>query len=465
MKKTIKVILTIGLLVSFVPSNSAYAAEKPTVVSFTMTPDTVDVATTNTVVSFDLTVSSATGIFSTQSLLTLTDGANHSLTAMLLRTDSPVNSALSTVKFHGSLTVPPFMPNGVYSASATPISALNASGNSGYATDTLFPTSTSKVFGAEDSLLVRNGGDLNFALATFTGPTYDKTLGNTFINKKYNSVAAPVLKVGESYNPSDYYELLVPSLALSVKSNTPSICSADGPTLKFVAQGSCSFTVFTPKTLDYQYFKSDQTLTITAGRTKPTYFVGTIPTQSSSVLPLVITGPTIFSPFGLIVPVSSTPTVCYTTGNFINVISGGTCTVNYSTPGDATFLASDVYPLTFQITRATQSVSFTIPTTVSLASKSLSLSATASSGAAVTFQSNSPDICSVTGNSLNLLKAGACQIQAQQIGTTTIAPATSIQSITVVGISTSAKKLICVKNGKSKTVVGTKCPSGYKIKK
>jgi hypothetical protein len=430
-----------------------------------MTPDTVDVATANTVVTFDLTVSSATGIFSTQTLLTLTDGANHSLTAMLVRTDSPVNSALTTVKFHGSLTVPPFMPNGVYGASANPISALNASGNGGYATDSLFPTSTSKVYGAEDSLLVRNGGELNFALTTFTGPSYDKTLGNTFINKKYNSVAAPVLKVGESYNPSDYYELLVPSLALNVKTNTPSICTSDGSTVKFVMQGACSFTVYTPKTLDYQYFKSDQTLSISAGRTKPTYSVGSIPTQSSAVLPLVITGPTIFSPFGLIVPVTSTPTVCYTTGNFINVISGGTCTVNYSTPSDTTYLASDVYPLTFQITRASQTVSFTTPTTISLASKSLSLTATASSGAPVTFQSNSPDICSVTGNSLNLLKSGACQIEARQVGSTTIAPATSSQLITVLGASTTTKKLICTKNGKSKVVIGTKCPTGFKLKK
>jgi hypothetical protein len=105
-----------------------------------------------------------------------------------------------------------------------------------------------------------------------------------------------------------------------------------------------------------------------------------------------------------------------------------------------------------------------------LASKALTLTATASSGAPVTFQSDSPTICSVTGNSLNLLKAGNCQVEAIQVGSATVSPASVTQSIAVTGTlpaskTGKAKTIICVKNGKSKTFTGSKCPAGFKAKK
>ena len=138
--------------------------------------------------------------------------------------------------------------------------------------------------------------------------------------------------------------------------------------------------------------------------------------------------------------------------------------MNYSSPASATFLASDVYTLTFQITRTAQSVSFTLPNSVALSTKLISLTASATSGAPVTFQSNSPAICTVTGSLLNLLKAGACQVTALQVGTSTISPASVVQSIAVTG-AVASKRLICIKNGKSKVISGTKCPLGYKAKK
>jgi hypothetical protein len=89
----------------------------------------------------------------------------------------------------------------------------------------------------------------------------------------------------------------------------------------------------------------------------------------------------------------------------------------------------------------------------------------------LTFQSDSLTICSVTGNSLNLLAPGNCQVEAIQAGTTTVSPASATQSITVTGIAAAvakkpaAKKVACVKNGKTRTFAGAKCPAGYRVKK
>jgi hypothetical protein len=132
--------------------------------------------------------------------------------------------------------------------------------------------------------------------------------------------------------------------------------------------------------------------------------------------------------------------------------------------------------MTFQITREAQTISFVAPATVPLASKSVALSASASSGQLVTYFSSTPAICSVTGSSLNLLTAGTCHVTASQVGTTKIAPVSLDQTIRVISDSVAsksgakassgtAKKLVCIKNGKAKTVTGKVCPSGYKPKK
>jgi hypothetical protein len=173
-------------------------------------------------------------------------------------------------------------------------------------------------------------------------------------------------------------------------------------------------------------------------------------------------------PTGVVTPVSLTPSVCFGTGFYVTITSGGTCTLTYSTSGTVSYLPSDLYTLTFQISRTVQTISFNAPASAAVSTKSLPLSATTSGGQLVTFLSSTPTICSVTGNSLNLLKVGTCQVTASQNGTTTMAPVSAVQSIAITGtpvVAKAVKKLACIKNGKTKTVTSKTCPSGYKVKK
>ena len=462
--------LTAFLVAGVIQPTHADTSAKPIVVSFTVSPEVVDLASGNTKVTIDLVVSNPTGILSPQTIATLSDGGANNAVVPLVRTDSPINNALQTVKFEGTVSVAT-LPAGAYLVTATPITGLNANGTAGLQTDLLTATTSSNFVGAKNALLVRSNGDLNFAYSTFIGPAFNKSLANVFVNPKYNTVASPIWKVGETFNPSDYYELAVASLALKVKTTTPGVCSTDGVKLTLIATGACSFTVYTDKTSEYRYFKDDQTVSVTAARVKPTYFISTIPTQSSTTLPLSIQGPYLMSPSGLVTPTSATPSVCYGAGFYITIISGGTCTLNYASPGDANYLPSDVYTLTFQITRTAQTVTFAAPVTAALSTKSLALNATASSSQLVTFLSSTPTVCSVTGSSLNLLSTGTCHITASQIGTATISPASAEQNIVITGAQAAAKaspkvvaKVACIKNRKIKTFIGKKCPLGYKLK-
>ena len=453
------------IMSSFTPA-SAETSNQPVVVSFTMSPDVVNVSNQISTVSIDLTVSNPTGIASTQTTATLSNATGVSLATYLLRSDSPFNPSLQKVTFHGTLSIPSTIPSGIYSLSANPVTGLNSDGSIGLSTPILKATTTSSLVGASNNVLIRRDGYLNFSYPTFVGPTFNNQLGGTFTSPSYISAPAPIWKVGETFHPSDYYELKVPSLVLKVSTSTPSTCLSDGMNLSFISVGACSFMVYTDQTFDYQVYKDLENVSITAARVKPTYNVGIIADQSSTTLPLTIPGPLIFnSSGGLISPVSTTPTVCYGAGSYINIISGGTCSLSYSSPATSSFLASDNYSLTFQVKRNAQTITFNPPISVKLPSKAIDLSASSSSGLPITFQSGTPSICTVAGSSLSVLKAGICSVQALQAGTTTIAPASATQSLLITGSVPNVKKLLCLKSGKAKVILGAKCPAGYRAKK
>lgn len=83
-------------------------------------------------------------------------------------------------------------------------------------------------------------------------------------------------------------------------------------------------------------------------------------------------------------------------------------------------------------TGSVQSISFTAPTSTQ-AGQTVALSATANSGLVVTFSSQTPAICSVSGTQVTTLAAGTCTIAADQAGDTThwTAAPTVTQSFTV----------------------------------
>ena len=465
-----KVMLSaIVLSVSIFQFTPAQANQKPIVESFTFTPNEVDLLSTNTLVNIELIVSHPSGIENISTLATFTSSRNDTLSTLLTRTDSPLNSSLAKVTFKGSISIPRLINTGVYTLTTANIKN-NSSAGYQYETGLIEAAKVRTLMGAESGLLVKNNGELNLAYDTFVGPAYDTTLGISFNDlNTYKPSNLPIWKVGESYQPSKYYELRVKSLSLLVNSTTPSVCSSDGKELKMIAQGTCSFTVSTAKTNDYAAKVSNQSATVTAARVKPTLNIEKISNQTSVGLPKTIEIFRVYSPTGdWVLPQSTTPETCLPNGFFVRLISGGTCTLTFQTAETSTYLASDLYNSSFEISRSSQTITFTPPATANLASRTVALSATASSGGAVTFSTTSTGICSIAGSTLTLLKSGNCLVTATQAGTSTLAPASATATTTIVGVAQPVKKTITCSKGKStKKVTGTnpKCPTGYKLKK
>jgi len=463
MKKFLSVTLLAVLGLSMAVAPAAQASESPKVESVKFTPTEIELTSSNTTVSVELVVSHPSGVQTPYVLAKLSNGSTIEYSIKLDRTESPVNYAAAKITFAGSSVLPNNILEGPYTLTISEVKN-NPSAGYQYSTGTITVPEFRKLYGAENSLLVRKSGKLNYAIDTFIGPTTDATLANSFTDKvKYNPQVAPIFRVGEIYDPNKYFELVTSGLQLSVDSSSPTICSSDGKILTFLAVGACNFKVYTAATNDYKEFIVYQSANIGTKRVKPTFNVGTVDTQASKDLPKNIQVAQVYSQSeGWILPKSATPNVCIASGYTVQIISGGTCTLTYQTSESGDWLASDLYKLTFEITRDAQTMTFDLPATAKVGSKGLTLSATASSAGAVTFAAAPTNVCEVSGTTLNLKGKGTCQVTATQSGTTTIAPVSATKSIAVSPASVAKKTITCVKGSKKIKTNAAKCPKGYK---
>ena len=471
----VKSILIAAVLALALTPAIAGANVKPVVESFTFTPNDFDLISVNTNVIFELVVSHPSGIRNSSTQVTLTGPYGSTLATNLIRTDSPINLALTKVTFKGTLNVSQAALAGAYSVSAAEVESNSSAGNI-YGTGVITPNKLRDLIGAENALLVRNSGDLNLVYNTFVGPTHETTLGISYNNPAtYNNTNPPIWKVGETYVPSKFFEVRVPTLPLVVSVTTPMVCSTDGKEHKLIDTGNCVFKVSTAKTKDYAAKESTQVVTVTAGRTKPELIMSEIANQTSKNLPKTIEIFRVYSPAGIyILPQATTPTVCIAAGFYVQIVGGGTCTLTYQSEANTSYLASDLYKVSCEVSRDPQTITFTPPTTVDIAGKTLALTATASSGGAITYSTTSVESCSVAGATLNLLMAGNCVITATQGGSSTLAPVSTTATIMLTGTIAkpvvpvvSKKTIVCVKGKTTKKVSGSnpKCPKGYKVKK
>jgi hypothetical protein len=440
----------------------------PEVEIFRASPTTVDLSSQSPVVNFELRISHNIGIKSDSTTLWLNSQDKRFLaSAKLEKTETFVKADKTIAVFKGSITVPSYFDSGIYDFYAEPIEGLPArNSNAIPRSQNLFPDRLNDFAGAEKSILVRIGGELNLKSKTFVGPAY--TSETYFLDDKPRNLFSvpPITKVNEVYDPTNFFELRAQSAKLEIESYSPKICSVVNNKLMLLQVGNCDFRVFTKKTKDYVENSFRLNFEVTGARWKPEIDVPKISPQSSLDLPKLLEVTKAYSNNGeLVSPVSITPGTCLGAGQYwVKLLSGGTCTLTYRTQATQNNVESDLYTVSFEITRALQSIEFAPSLSVDLKSKTLTLSASVSSGAAVTFAAEPAANCTVTGNTLNLLKAGNCAVTAQQAGTATIAPISKTVTISITGKSARELRTIsCVKGSKkvSVTKAKPKCPKGY----
>ena len=396
------------------PVAHAVDYERPKAESFTVSPIEIDIAQVNPVLTFTLVVSHNVGISSTFTSVNLTNPDNNiKLSARLNRVDSPIDFNLKQVTFKGTLTLPNSTPAGLYTFTADPVNAFSTMGaGSTPNTGIISPKKFSDFVDGETSIIVRANGDLNLNYQTFVGPSY--TSQNSVFDGKPRTLFTdvPIWKVGETYKVSDYFEMRTPLASLQISTSSPSVCTSDGKVMKFIDTGTCTFTVYTPKTKNYQLKSLDLSQAISPGRPKQTIGVTKIADQIVISYPkIIIVTPAYTTTGDLVVPNSTTPGICTATGGGVNLIASGTCTLTYQASATSTQLTSDLYTQTFKIK-----------------------------------------------------KDGEVLVEPTPVATPT-------PTATPTPVATAApvvkKTITCVKGKKSvkKTAISPKCPAGYKVKK
>lgn len=126
---------------------------------------------------------------------------------------------------------------------------------------------------------------------------------------------------------------------------------------------------------------------------------------------------------------SLTSAVCTVNGNTVTLLTTGTCTIQATQPGNASFNAAPPVAQSFAVKstqKSDQTITFAKPADKQLGDLPFALSASASSGLPVSFTSNTPGVCTVSGNSVTLIAVGTCSITATQDGNASVNPATPV---------------------------------------
>lgn len=309
-------------------------------------------------------------------------------------------------------------------ASAPP--ALGATASSGlaisYASNsggvcTVAGSTISFVSGGTCSITASQAGNANYVPATSVTRTFEVTQAPNVItfpplsNTPFTS-APPVLGATASSG-----------LAVSYASNSGSVCTVSGGAISFVAVGTCSITASQAGNAIYAPATSvTNTFEVTAGANTITFppLADTPFTSSPPALSATASS-------GLAVSyASNSGSVCTVSGGAISFVAVGTCSITASQAGNSNYAPATSVTNTFQVTPGVNTITFPALADTPLTSAPPTLAATASSGLAVSYASNSGSVCTVSGGTISFVAAGTCSITASQAGNGNYAPATSV---------------------------------------
>jgi uncharacterized protein (TIGR03437 family) len=129
---------------------------------------------------------------------------------------------------------------------------------------------------------------------------------------------------------------------------------------------------------------------------------------------------------------STTQSVCTISGNTVTIVATGLCSIQASQAGNATYAPAPNVTQSFTVTAASQTITFGPLSNQTYGAAPFTVSATATSGLAVSFASTTPLVCTVSGSTVTIVGAGSCTIQATQPGNGNYSAAPAVpQSFTV----------------------------------
>jgi hypothetical protein len=212
------------------------------------------------------------------------------------------------------------------------------------------------------------------------------------------------------------------ALPVTFTSTTPTICTAggtNGATITLLKAGTC--TIQASQAGNNVYAAAPAVVrSFTVTQTAQSITFAALANKSTSQSPVTVTATTTSKL--MVTFTTSTPTVCTasgTNGNTITLLKQGTCTVVANQAGNVIYAAASAVSRSFTVTGVAQTITFANLGTKILGQAPFTVSATASSGLAVTFTTTTPTVCTASGTNgktITMKKIGTCTVQAAQAG-------------------------------------------------
>jgi len=232
-------------------------------------------------------------------------------------------------------------------------------------------------------------------------------------------------------------------VAFTIDAGSSGVCSLAGTTVSFTGAGTC--TIDANQSGDGSYLAApqaqqafsvslvSQTISFTSGPPvgavvgDPDYTVAATATSGLGVT---------FS------AAAGSAGVCTATGSTVTLIGTGTCTIDANQSGNGTYQPAPQVHQSFTISTpsaSSQTIDFTstAPGAATAGGSSYTVSASASSGLAVTFSADpgSAGVCTVSGSTVSFVGSGACTIDADQAGNASYLAAPQVQQSIAVGLT------------------------------
>ena len=221
-------------------------------------------------------------------------------------------------------------------------------------------------------------------------------------------------------------------LPVTYASTTTSVCSITGTTVSVLTIGSC--IIKATQLGNTQVSSTTNSLTVVISKGNQTITSFGLDNVDYSTTTISLLNKAISTTNLAIVYTSATPTICSVTGTTMTLLTSGTCTINANQAGNTNYNAAATATASFEISKASQSITFTtIPTkSKTIGSFSVASNLSTTSGLTPTLNSLTTDVCTVSSLTITLVNTGTCIIQADQEGNAKFqAASTATQSFQV----------------------------------
>jgi alpha-tubulin suppressor-like RCC1 family protein len=203
-------------------------------------------------------------------------------------------------------------------------------------------------------------------------------------------------------------------LEVDVASLTPTICTVVSGWVSSVGVGTCTLRATQPgdtswlaaANVDRSFIiaRASQEI-VPDGLSDCTYGEGPFPLVATATSALPVSWQ------------STTPSVCAAVGDSLEILTAGSCTVRADQVGDSLWQAAAQVSQTLAVAKAPQSITPTAVTgSLTFGNAPFAVTATATSGLAVVFTSETREVCTVAGTIVTLVGGGGCSLLLNQGG-------------------------------------------------